>query len=273
MKFKISTFFGVSVSFAFVILGILDTAGKIKLGAFVPEFMHSPFLHMAGIFIVFGGVSMAMFIMYPSSTVIEAILSFRYIFSHSESKRVTLYEEAEKIVGWSEEIRKNKNQFFDNLKKIKPDPFTSLIFELYNTNYSSEEIRKMGEANMEKEFNKSNAMSEVIHSAAVSAPALGMVGTVLGMVVMLANMNDPANIGPGISTGLIGTLYGVMSANLLFNPLSKKIRYNAYNAQMKETMILEAVILIRENKSSIIIRDKLYSLIGRSVEVEEAKKS
>lgn len=112
-------------------------------------------------------------------------------------------------------------------------------------------------------------MAEVIQSAAVSAPALGMVGTVLGMVVMLSNMSDPANIGPGISTGLMGTLYGVMSANLLFNPLSKKIKYNAYNVQMKEFLVLEAIILIKENKSSMIIQDKLYSLIGRSISNEK----
>ncbi len=271
MKFRISTLFGVSISLAIVLLGILDTSGKIKLGNYVPDFLHSPFFHMAGIFIVFGGVSTAMFIMYPTNTVLEAALSFRYLFSHTESKSVSLYEYAEKIVGWAESIKKNKNEFFSDIKQRKFDPFTSLVFELYNTNYTTEEIRQMGEANMEKEFNKSNAMADVIHSAAVSAPALGMVGTVLGMVVMLSNMNDPANIGPGISTGLIGTLYGVMSANLLFNPLSKKIKYNAVHTHMRESLILEAVILIKENKSSMAIRDKLFSLIGRSTQIEEKR--
>jgi chemotaxis protein MotA len=124
----------------------------------------------------------------------------------------------------------------------------------------------MGESNIEKEYNRSYVISEVIHSAAQSAPALGMVGTVLGMVVMLSNINDPANIGPAMSTGLIGTLYGVMSANLLFNPLSKKIKHNAYAAQIRETLILEAVVMIKDNKSVMAIRDKLYTLIGRTSE-------
>jgi chemotaxis protein MotA len=265
MKFKYKTLIGVVVSLTFVLLGILDTSGKIKVSNYIPDFLHSHFLHPAGIFIVFGGVLSAMFIMYPSNTVIEAILSVRYIFSHSDAKADTLYEEVGKIVGWADEIRKNKAQFFAGMKKSELDDFTVMLFDLYNTNYTSDEIRKMGETNIEKEFNKNSSMSDVIQSAAVLAPALGMVGTVLGMVVMLSNMSDPANIGPGISTGLMGTLYGVLSANLLFNPLSKKIRFNAYNVQIRESLMLEAIILIKENKSSIVIQDKLYSLIGRSI--------
>ena len=155
MKFKISTFIGFMLSITMVILGILDTSGKIHLGDFVPDILHNPFFHLAGIFIVFGGVSSAMFIMYPSNTVFKAAFSIKYLFSHSESKTTSLYEDSEKIVAWAEAIKKNKNQFFDDIKKSKADAFTMMLFELYNTNYTTEEIRKMGEANIEKEFNLS----------------------------------------------------------------------------------------------------------------------
>lgn len=251
-----------------VILGILDTSGSIHIGVWVPDFMNNPFIHPAGILIVFGGIVSAMFIMYPSDIVFQAMGAIKYLFSHSESKVTSLYEDSDKIVSWAESIKKNRIGFFNDLKNTKVDAFTNTLFELYNTNYSKEEIRQMGEASIEKEFSKSQIIADVIHSAAVSAPAFGMVGTVLGMVIMLSNMDDPTNIGPAMSTGLIGTLYGVMAANLLFNPLSKKIKHNAYNTQIKEHLVLEAIIMIKDNKSTLAIRDKLYSLIGRKTETK-----
>jgi chemotaxis protein MotA len=95
-----------------------------------------------------------------------------------------------------------------------------------------------------------------------------MVGTVLGMVVMLSNLSDPANIGPGISTGLIGTLYGVTSANLFFIPLSRKIKFNALIQQRREIIILEGLLLIKENKPALVIRDQLMSFVSRENETE-----
>ena len=91
-------------------------------------------------------------------------------------------------------------------------------------------------------------------------------GFVLGMIVMLNNLNDPSNIGPGISTGLIGTLYGVSSANLFFIPLAKKIKFNAAHTQRREIIILEGLLLIKDNKPALVIRDQLNSFVSRESE-------
>lgn len=268
MKFSIGSFIGFSICLGFITLGLMDTSGSIKLEHFLPDFLKNPFIHFAGFFIVFGGVLGAMFIMYPTEAVLKALASFRHIFNHSNTKTSSMAEDVEMIVSWSDKMKADKKSFLQEMTDKNKEPFVRMLFDLLSTNYSSQDIRNMGEVSIDKEFNKSLQMSDVIHAMANSAPAFGMVGTVLGMVVMLSNLDDPANIGPGISTGLIGTLYGVTSANLFFIPLSRKIKFNAMNQQRREILILEGLLLIKENKQALVIRDQLMSFVSRDNDYE-----
>jgi chemotaxis protein MotA len=268
MRFSIGSFIGFAICTGFIIVGLMDTSGYIRLEHYLPSFLKNPFIHFAGFFIVFGGVLGAMFIMYPTEAVLKALASFRHLFNHSNTKASTMAEDVEMIVNWSERIKNDKKSFIQEMTQNNKDPYTRVLFDLYSTNYSSQDIRAMGEVNIEKQYNQSLQMSDVIHAMANSAPAFGMVGTVLGMVVMLSNLSDPSNIGPGISTGLIGTLYGVTSANLFFIPLSRKIKFNALVQQRKEIIILEGLLLIKENKPALVIRDQLMSFVSRENETE-----
>lgn len=263
MKFSIGTFIGFSICTALIILGIMDTAGAIRLEHYLPNMMKNPFIHIAGFFIVFGGVLASMFVMYPVNVVFGALRKFGQLFSQTKHKAISINEDVEMVVGWADRIKKDKKEFLNHISQNEKDSFVRLLFDLYNTNYSSSDIRTMGETSIDKDFSQSIQMSDVFHSMANSAPAFGMLGTVLGMIVMLNNLNDPSNIGPGISTGLIGTLYGVASANLFFIPLSKKIRYNALHTQRREIIILEGMLLIKDNKPSMVIRDQLMSFVSR----------
>ena len=270
MKFSIGTFLGFIICTTFVIFGIMDTAGAIRLEHFLPNMFKNPFIHIAGFFIVFGGVMASMFVMYPVNIVFNTLKNFGLLFSQTKHKTVSINEDVEMVVGWADKIKKDKKEFMNSISQNEKDSFVKLLFDLYNTNYSAADIRSMGETSIDKDYNYSIQMSDVFHSMANSAPAFGMLGTVLGMIVMLNNLSDPSNIGPGISTGLIGTLYGVSSANLFFIPLAKKIKYNALHTQRREIIILEGILLIKENKPALVIKDQLMSFVSR--ESEETSK-
>jgi len=89
------------------------------------------------------------------------------------------------------------------------------------------------------------------------------VGTILGLIVMLGNLDDPSAVGPGLSLALLTTLYGVAFANLVFAPMAKKIKHNMGIVQTREAVSIEGVILIKEGKSELMIKDQLYSIIGK----------
>lgn len=266
MRFSVSSFIGFFICSIFMIIGIMDTAGAIRIEHYLPNFIKNPFIHFAGFFIVFGGVLASMFVMYPVNVVFAAFKNFGRLFSHTKHKALSINEDVDMVVNWADRIKKDKKEFMNSVAQNDKDSFVRKLFELYNTNYSSTDIRSMGETSIEKDYAQSMQLSEVFHSMANAAPAFGMVGTVLGMIVMLNNLSDPTNIGPGISTGLIGTLYGVASANLFFIPLSKKIKFNAIHTQRREIIILEGLLLIKENKPSLVIRDQLMSFVSRESE-------
>ena len=94
------------------------------------------------------------------------------------------------------------------------------------------------------------------------APGFGMLGTLIGLVIMLANMGgDPASIGPSMAVALITTFYGIILARLIFIPLATKISARNDVTMYKNTLQMEGLILLAERKSPRYIQDKVNSFV------------
>jgi len=140
---------------------------------------------------------------------------------------------------------------------------TKYMFELVSTNYSAREIRDMAELYIDKRAGEEKKKADVLQMMANTAPSFGMVGTLLGLIIMLDNLDEPSGVGPALALALLTTLYGVGFANLLFSPMAKKIKYNQSINQTREKLVMEGIVLIREGKSELLIKDQLSSLIGQ----------
>ena len=96
------------------------------------------------------------------------------------------------------------------------------------------------------------------------APAWGMVGTMVGLIAMLRNLEDRASIGPNMSVALITTLYGSLAANLIFGPLAAKLEsIHKHEMIMKEIMI-EGTLSIQQGDNPRIVKEKLASYLPPS---------
>jgi len=104
---------------------------------------------------------------------------------------------------------------------------------------------------------------DVINSMASFAPAYGMIGTLIGLINMLKNLNDSAALGPGMAVALITTFYGVVLANLVFTPISKKLKAHTASESQQKEMILEGLLSIQDGENPRIIRDKLNAFLSR----------
>lgn len=93
------------------------------------------------------------------------------------------------------------------------------------------------------------------------APAVGMMGTVIGLIQMMSNMSDPSSIGGGMATALITTLYGLLLGNVLYAPFGDKITIEAKKIYELDLMVLEGVLALKGKKSSVHLKDimKTYS--------------
>lgn len=263
MKFTFSSFLGFIISLLVLLTGSADTVGAIKLTKSLPEFLQIPFLDFASLFVVVGGMLSGLFVMYPAFTVFKALGSIKNMFSHYSGKLEVLEEEIKNIMKFKEEFVADKNGFIERMSRSNNDKITKYLFELVSTNYTSHEVREIGEVYIEKRSSEEIKKADVLDMMAITSPAFGMFGTVLGLIVMLQNLDDPSAIGPGLSLALLTTLYGTAFANLLFAPLAKKIRFNSVLNTTREQLILEGIIMVKDGRSAIMIKDQLYSFIGQ----------
>lgn len=115
-------------------------------------------------------------------------------------------------------------------------------------------------------LNQRHKMGESIFSTLGGfAPTLGIIGTVMGLIHMLANLSDPSKMGPLIAGAFIATLYGVSSANLLFLPIANKLKiYSAEEVMIRE-IIVEGVLSIQAGDNPRIVEEKLKAYLSPTV--------
>ena len=93
------------------------------------------------------------------------------------------------------------------------------------------------------------------------APAFGMIGTLIGMVQMFANMTDPSKLGPFMAVALLATFYGAAVANLLCLPLADKLHLKLVDEEINRTLIIDGILMIREGKSPTLVREMLLAYL------------
>jgi chemotaxis protein MotA len=101
----------------------------------------------------------------------------------------------------------------------------------------------------------------VVSALGTLAPAMGMIGTVIGLVQMLQTMSDPSSIGPAMAVALLTTLYGAIIANLVLNPMAGKLKARSKEEILLREMIMEGILSISKGENPRIIEEKLNSYL------------
>lgn len=101
-----------------------------------------------------------------------------------------------------------------------------------------------------------------------AAPAFGMIGTLVGLVQMLAAMDDPSAIGPAMAIALLTTLYGALISNIICIPIVDKLDSRLDGEDLNQTLIIDGVMQIRDNKSPNLIREMLIAYLPEKVRAE-----
>lgn len=106
--------------------------------------------------------------------------------------------------------------------------------------------------------------ASIFSSLATVAPAMGMIGTLVGLVAMLANMNDPKSIGPAMAVALLTTLYGALLANCVFDPMADKLKLRAREEANIKRLILDALLAIQSGQNPRVIDSMLRVYLPES---------
>ena len=263
MRTSFSNILSFLISLAVLAWGALLVLGYNELNIISTQY---EFLNLPSLAIVFGGIAASVFISYPFKKVIQALLVSTRLFTQSNIDDTLLEADVQKILSWQKRIRKNKIEAVAELSEEYSGKFEGYLFSILDTNYTTEEFRNLGEINVHETYTRQQQINQIIASMGKTAPVFGMLGTLFGLIVILTGLSEIQSLLQGLAAALMTTLYGIVIGNFIFIPMAKKMNDIAALNYFREKLILEGIILIQQNKSSLQIYDRLKAHMHRSVQ-------
>jgi len=209
------------------------------------------------VIIIFGGSFAATLIRFPLSSIFHGLpLGAKFVFS---MRRISQRELVDEIAGLAEIARKQGPM---GLEKIEiDDPFLAKGIRFVADGYDTEFIRDNLERDRDNFLCHLDEGQKIYRAIGDCAPAFGMIGTLIGMVQMFANMTDPSKLGPFMATALLATLYGAVVANILTLPIADKLHLKLADEEINRTLIIDGILMIRESKSPTLVREMLIAYL------------
>ena len=237
------------------ILGLIGAfaaiAVSIMMGASPMGFYDVP-----SIIIVVGGTVSTAFIMFPLGTLFSTLKVMKKTFV---TPNQDLTKNINEIVMLADKARKESLVALE--KVFVPDPYMSRGVQLVADGTEEHLVRSVLEIEIENLKSRHKRGQDVLKAMGSSAPAFGMIGTLIGLVQMLQNLDDPKSIGPAMAVALLTTFYGAILANCLFLPMARKLEERSQDEVSCMQMTLEGIISILNGDHPMIIKEKLYSYL------------
>ena len=215
------------------------------------------FLDLHACIVIFGGSFAATLIRFPLSSIFHGLpLGAKFAFT---LRRVTQRDLVDEIATLAEIARK---QGPIGLEKVEiEDAYLAKGIRFVADGYDAAFIRDNLERDRDHFLTYLDEGQKIYRAVGDCAPAFGMVGTLIGMVQMFANMTDPAKLGPYMAVALLSTFYGAAVANLVCLPLADKLHLKLVDEETNRTLIIDGVLMIREAKSPTLVREMLLAYL------------
>ena len=223
------------------------------------------FVNVPGLLIVLGGTIASTFIKFKMSDVLGSIgVAMKAFLFKMESPENIIQE----MVNFT---RIAKKEGLIALEKEEPsDPFSSKALRYLSDGYDEGLIEDMLNKDIRLTVQRHTIGQDVFKSMGDAAPAFGMIGTLIGLVQMLASMEDPASIGPAMAVALLTTLYGAVIANLVCIPLADKLTLRSEQEQLNKSIIVEGSIGINRGVSPMVLEESLKIFLSPKERDKEA---
>lgn len=216
------------------------------------------FISISGILIVLGGVFAAMLINFSFDDIKKTFRSLNSVLYDSNTDARVRMDE---LVNLSYDARKRGLLVLDDVAEETKDPFFKKALRLVVDGQQESDIKKILETEMNITSEENQKGIAVFETMGSYAPAMGLIGTLLGLVNMLGSLDDPAKVGPAMSVALLTTFYGAVLANMIFIPLAGKIRNLDDSQVLIKKITIEGVLSLARQESPLIIEQRLQSFM------------
>lgn len=231
------------------------------------------FFSIQSLLLVLGGTFANAFISFQTRYVLRAFKAIGRMFFGSKYEQELIVVESKRIIGWAYMARKNGVLSLEKMADGKEahDHLLKYGIRLVADNKPLDEVRGLLDNVVNSTFNRTIPVVAVLKGMGSSAPAFGMVGTLVGLIVMLDSMSsDPDGLGQGLAIALLTTLYGVLMARLVFQPAADKTMQRAYIEQFRNKLIVRCLCCIAAGKSPNDIELELTSMLDPELQVDFA---
>jgi chemotaxis protein MotA len=238
-----------------IVLGLVIGVGCVLVGNFVEGGHVASLVQGTAALIVFGGTIGSTLISNRRDDLRMALRYMRTALMGEELREREVI--AQEIVQSAQIARKESILTLEKRLNNYPDPFMRSVYRFVVDGVDPEIIRKVFEEEIELNEKRKMAAAKVWSDAGGFAPTIGIIGAVLGLIHVMANITDTVALGQGIAVAFVATIYGVGSANLVFLPLANRLKALSRYRTETEKMILEGGLAVIGGLNPYIIEQKV----------------
>ncbi|MDP3547105.1 MAG: MotA/TolQ/ExbB proton channel family protein [Phreatobacter sp.] len=239
------------------ILGLVGAVGVIFGLIMIDGGNFAQYVDKHAIIIIFGGSAVATMTRFPLGIIAHSLpMGFKAVLAMPSTSPRDLVEEIARIADVA------RKQGPNALEKLDIDnPTLAQGVRYIADGYDADFIRQTMETDKDNVYMQLDEAQKVYRSIGDCAPAFGMVGTILGMVNMFANMTDPSKLGPIMAMALLATLYGAVVSNFVCLPIADKCHLKMAEEDMARSIIIDGILQIRNQKSPQVVKEMLLAYL------------
>ena len=258
----ITTIVGIIAGLVLICFGVVFDPSETSIFVFKNL---TNFIDIPSVFIVLGGTLSAVIASYPASTLKQIPKHIKILLSGSKYNPM---EYIDLLVEFSQVARKNGLLTLEEMANKQTDPFFKQSIMLIVDATDPEKVKSMLNNDLDYLAERHSDSVGIYEKASSFAPAFGMIGTLIGLVNMLKNMNldgstGASSLGSDMSVALITTFYGCILANLVFSPISKKLSIRNDEEYLCKQIIIEGVLSIQSGENPKFMKEKLISYLSQ----------
>jgi len=243
----IATILGIISAFGLVLIAILMGGGLTM------------FINVPALLVVVGGTLGATMINYPLKEVIGVLSVVKNVLF---TKNMSVNELISRFIAFANKTRREGILALESEMNTVKDEFLKKGVQLSIDGLEPQEIKDILSIEIESVNTRHQLGAEVFMTMGTYAPALGMIGTLIGLVQMLQSMEDPSTIGPAMAVALLTTFYGSIMANIICMPFAGKLKTRSKEEMLTKELTIQGVISLSSGDNPRIMEQKLNAFIA-----------
>ncbi len=225
-----------------------------------------PYIDIPSVMIVVGGSIGALMISFKPSDMKLFVKVFMIAIKPPQEDKMELIK---KLVAFATKARKDGILALEGEVNSEPNEFLKKGLSMAIDGNEPDNIRELLEIEMEQTSNRHKVLGSIFSQWSGLAGAMGMVGTLIGLVAMLMNMADPSAIGPSMAVALLTTLYGAVIGNVVGNPIANILGFRNDDETIIKEMILTGIMSIQSGDAPRALEAKLLSYLAPKERVSQ----